>query len=116
MQRVSILGIILCAAACATDATTEDTTTEDTSDFAQATTSSVGPYFATPMFFNRDVSALPKAANSNSIIATLAAAGGWGYGNRVQIDYALDVLTANATTPKRAFTPNGDFYTPDCDH
>jgi len=34
----------------------------------------------------------------------------------MQIDFALDVLTADATTPKRAFSPTSDFFTPDCDH
>lgn len=74
-----------------------------------------GPYFMTPMFFNRDVRAAPKAANSASIIAALAAAGGWGNSNRMQIDFSLDVLSASATTPKRTFTPTDDFFTPDCD-
>ena len=78
-------------------------------------TAAAGPYFTTPMFFNSDISAVPKAANSASLIAALAAAGGWGNGNRMQIDFALDVLPANSTTPKRTFTPTGDFYTPDCE-
>src|SRR5262245_7531908 len=80
-----------------------------------ATTSSTGPYFTTAMFFNRDVSALPKASNSDSIIAALSAAGGWGNSNKMQIDFDLDVLTANASTPKQSFTPTGDFFSPDCD-
>ena len=74
-----------------------------------------GPYFATPMFFNRDVSATPKAANSASIIAALSAAGGWGNSNLMQIDFTIDVLTADSSTPKRAFTPTDEFYSPDCD-
>ena len=28
----------------------------------------------------------------------------------------LDVLSADASTPMRTFTPTDDFYTPDCDH
>src|SRR5689334_24880342 len=86
------------------------------SDGAQTVTLGVGPYFATPMFFNRDVSAVPKAANSASLIAGLVAAGGWGNGNKMQIDFGLDVLTANASTPRRTFTPTDDFFSPDCDH
>jgi hypothetical protein len=78
-------------------------------------TGTAGPYFAAPMFFNTDVSAAAKAANSASIISSLVSAGGWGNGNRMQIDFALDVLTANDATPKRTFTPTEDFYTPDCD-
>ena len=75
-----------------------------------------GPYFTSPMFFNRDVSTVPKAANSDSIISTLRAAGGWGNGNVMQIDFALDVLTATNSTPLMSFTPTSDFYSPDCDH
>src|ERR1041385_2388081 len=82
---------------------------------ASALTGPIGPYFTTPMFFNTDVSALPKAANSASLISALVAAGGWGNGNKMQIDFALDVLTANASTPKRTFTPTDDFSSPDCD-
>lgn len=77
---------------------------------------STGPYFSTPMFFNRDVSAVPKAANSATIISALKAAGGWGNGNRMQIDFTLNVLKASSTTPKRSFTKNAEFYTPDCDY
>ena len=122
MQRVSILGISLFAAACVagtgTDPGTDPTTTEEaTTDVTEAVTvAGVGPYFTTPMFFNRDVSTTPKATYSDATIAALKAAGGWGNANKVQIDFALDVLSANSTTTKRAFTPNEDFYTPDCDH
>src|SRR6185503_8659291 len=79
------------------------------------TPAGTGPYFTTPMFFNQDVSAVPKAASSASIIAALAAAGGWGNSNTMQIDFGLDVLTAPAGSPMRTFTPTDDFYTPDCD-
>ena len=80
-----------------------------------AVTGPTGPYFTQAMFFNTDVSTVPKAANSASIIAALAAAGGWGNSNKMQIDFDLDVLTATASTPKRTFTPTDDFYSPDCD-
>ena len=80
-----------------------------------ATPAGTGPYFTTPMFFNRDVSTVAKAANSASIIGALSAAGGWGNSNKMQIDFGLDVLTANATSPMRMFSPTDDFYSPDCD-
>ena len=80
-----------------------------------AVTGPTGPYFTQAMFFNTDVSVAPKAANSASIIAALAAAGGWGNSNKMQIDFDLDVLTATASTPKRTFTATDDFYSPDCD-
>ncbi len=33
----------------------------------------------------------------------------------MQIDFSINVLTADASTPFLDFTPNGNFYTPDCD-
>jgi hypothetical protein len=78
------------------------------------TSAGTGPYFMTPMFFNSDVSATPKAPSSATIIAALSAAGGWGNANKMQIDFGLDVLTT-ASAPMRTFTPTVDFYTPDCD-
>jgi hypothetical protein len=77
---------------------------------------STGPYFATPMFWNYDVRSAPKAANSATIISSLKAAGGWGNGNIFQIDFSLNVLKASSTTPKRSFTKNSEFYSPDCDY
>jgi hypothetical protein len=78
-------------------------------------TTEVGPYFAHPMFFNRDVSALPAAGDSSAIIGSLQSAGGWGTGH-MQVDFALDVLRADASTPMRTFTTTADFFSPDCDH
>jgi serine/threonine-protein kinase len=76
-----------------------------------------GPFFEQPMFFNEDVSSAKISSDSTNILAGLRAAGGWGRGDRLQIDFSMDVLEANATTPHRAFTPTTDFfYAPDCDH
>jgi hypothetical protein len=82
---------------------------------SSSVTATAGPYFTTPMFFNTDVSTVAKAANSDQIIAALAAAGGWGNANTMQVDFDIDVLTATATTPKQSFTPTDDWYGPDCD-
>jgi len=68
------------------------------------------------MFFNVDVSGTSPASNSDSIIGSLRAAGGWGNGDRMQIDFSLDVLRADASATMRSFTPTGEFYEPDCDH
>jgi len=65
-------------------------------------------------FWDRDVSTAPVDPESSAIIAALAAAGGFGNG-RLQIDFSIDVLTADASIPFRSFTPTGDFYSPDCD-
>ncbi len=83
----------------------------DAPDFS----SGAGPYFTSPMFWNRDVSGLPKASYSDDTIAALRAAGGWGNSDTFQIDFSIDVLTADASTQKRTFTKTGDFYSPDCD-
>jgi hypothetical protein len=40
--------------------------------------------------------------------------GGWG-GGSMKIDFGLHVLTADASTPKKTFTPTSEFYSPDCD-
>src|SRR6476659_5491202 len=57
-----------------------------------------GPYFETPMFWNTDVSTTPKSASSDAMIAALVAEGGWGNSNKMQVDFDLDVLTADAST------------------
>jgi serine/threonine-protein kinase len=82
---------------------------------ADASLAGVGPYFATSMFFNADVSSVSKSTKSDTIIAALRTEGGWGNSDVMQIDFALDVLAADGTTPMMSFMPTGDFYTPDCD-
>jgi serine/threonine-protein kinase len=73
-----------------------------------------GPYFDNAMFFDHDVSSAPKAADSDQIIGALRAAGGWGNSDRFAIDFSFDVLAGDGA-PMRTFSPNADFYTPDCD-
>ena len=88
------------------------TQTVDAPNFSRPT----GPYFTTQMFWNQDVSTTAVSSKSASIISALRAAGGWGNGDRFQIDFDIDVLTADASTPMKTFTTTGDFYSPDCDH
>jgi serine/threonine-protein kinase len=64
--------------------------------------------------WKRDISQAAVDAQSGSIIANLAAAGGFGNG-RLQIDFSIVVLTSDASTPYQSFLPTGDFYSPDCD-
>jgi len=61
------------------------------------------------------VSTLPKSTQSDTITQALTAAGGWGFGS-FRIDFSIEVLEADASTPFRTFTPPDDFYSPDCDH
>jgi serine/threonine-protein kinase len=97
--------------------TTVDSSVDSSNDTdAPATVSpGVGPYFTQPMFFNRDVSGEAKSATSDTLIAALRSEGGWGNSDLMQIDFEIDVLQADATTPHRAFTPTSDWSAPDCD-
>ncbi|MDX2024273.1 MAG: hypothetical protein SF187_28785 [Deltaproteobacteria bacterium] len=64
--------------------------------------------------WTRDVSGAAKDPQSANIIAWLDAQG-FGLG-RFQIDFGIELLRADANTPRRAFTPTKDFFTPDCDN
>ena len=109
------LPIVLAACVTGDDAVSDDELYSDTSQEVGVLASS-GPYFTTPMFWNYDVRTAPKAANSATIIASLKAAGGWGNSNIMQIDFTIPVHKATSTTPKRSFTKNASFYSPDCDY
>jgi serine/threonine-protein kinase len=79
------------------------------------TTTVGGRLFEAANPWNTDISTLPKSGTSDGIIQALDAAGGWGTGT-FRIDFSIEVLESDATTPFRTFTPTSDFYTPDCDH
>jgi serine/threonine-protein kinase len=104
------LGILL--AACTDDLQTSF----DESALTGAVTGAVGGYFTEPQFFNTVATGLPVSAASAAQIAALEAAGGWGNSNVMTIDFSIEVLTADASTPKRDFTPTSDFFSPDCDY
>jgi serine/threonine-protein kinase len=63
----------------------------------------------------RDISNAPLDAQSASVMAGLQARGGWG-GGSLRMDFSIEVLRADASTPMRTFTPNDEFYDPDCDN
>jgi len=65
-------------------------------------------------FWKREISTAAVDPASSTIIAGLAAGGGFGNG-RLQIDFSINVLAADASVPFQSFTPTGDFYSPDCD-
>jgi len=62
----------------------------------------------------KDVSTAPLDRQSAEVMRGLEARGGWGTGS-LRIDFSIEVLRADASTPLRAFEKNGDFYDPDCD-
>jgi serine/threonine-protein kinase len=78
-----------------------------------------GTPVSTPSFFPpeavwyRDVSTAALDPQSADVVATLDRLG-WGLG-RMQIDFSIEVLTADAATPVRTFHPTADHFKPDCD-
>lgn len=83
---------------------------------AGSATAPTGTLFTQPNAWTKDVSALPPSAESSAIIGWLAnQGGGWATGT-LKIDFSIEVLTSDASTPVQPFTPTDDFYDPDCDH
>jgi hypothetical protein len=79
---------------------------------------SLSGLFSKPHAWNKDVSTFPVSPRSAAIISWLGSNGGWGNGNKLQTDFSLIVLRANASTPRRTITAAPDYcYTnsPDCD-
>lgn len=78
-----------------------------------------GPNDGTGVFlaanvWTKNISALAKNPESDAIVNWLDQAGGWGSGV-MRIDFGIEVLKADDSTPKQQFNPTGDFYYPDCD-
>jgi hypothetical protein len=72
-----------------------------------------GAYFPAGAVWYQDISRAALDAESRDVIAYLDRVG-FGLG-RLQIDFSIEVLEADAATPRRTFTPTGDHFTPDCD-
>ena len=73
------------------------------------------PYFPSGSLWTQDISHAPLDPQSSAIINWLANAGGWGNRNRMHIDFAMRVLTADASTPKVRFHKGSTWYSPDSD-
>ncbi len=64
--------------------------------------------------WNKDVSALPVSSRSAAIISTLQNVyGGWGNGNKLQIDFSIAILDADSMTPRRNVFGAPNYYLPD---
>ena len=83
----------------------------------------VGTIFEASEPWTRDVSEEVPSAESPGIIDYLQGKG-WGTG-AMRLEFSLELLYADATTPMKDFTPrasppwsqdDAEFYTPDCDH
>lgn len=72
-----------------------------------------GHYFPDDAPWYTDVSSADTDVDSETLIAGLQGRG-WGMG-RLQIDFSLEVLSADKSTEMKSFSPTGDFYSPDCD-
>src|SRR5882724_1489280 len=78
----------------------------------------VGGIFEQPEPWTRDVSALSKDARSDAIIAALVSQGGWGNGNKLQIDFSIPLFFGDGSTPRQAITAPAGGYCyggTDCD-
>ena len=82
---------------------------------AQVPAGGHGPYFPADAPWYQDVSTVPVDPESAAVIAWLASVGGWGNNGKMQIDFSIEVLEADASTPFRSFTKTVDFFNPDCD-
>jgi hypothetical protein len=80
---------------------------------APSAPASSSAYFPAEAVWYRDVSSAALDPQSAAVIANLDRAG-WGLG-RMQIDFSIEVLSADASTPLRSFVPTEDFFEPDCD-
>ncbi len=75
----------------------------------------IAPYFPPGAIWTQDVSHEPADPQSTAIIDWLADAGGWGNSNRLQVDWTIRVVRANASTPKVRFDPAPEIISPDSD-
>ena len=73
------------------------------------------PYFPPGSIWTNDISHAPVDPHSDAIINSLADAGGWGDGNKMQVDWNIRVLQANPSTPRVRFIPGAGFYSADSD-
>jgi hypothetical protein len=89
--------------------------TTTTTPAGGTTTTTLAGLFEAPNPWNQDVSDHPVADESAAIIGALGAAGGWGNGNKLQIDFGFHLLHVDPTTPYLTFAKRPDYTSPDCD-
>jgi serine/threonine-protein kinase len=75
----------------------------------------VGGVFQAAEPWNTPVDADPTDPQSTTVINALVASGGWGNGNKLQIDFSINILCADATTPLMPFVLSQGSCSPDCD-
>ncbi len=72
------------------------------------------PFFPAGSPWTQDISHAPVDPQSSEIISWLAGAGGWGMG-RMQVDWSMRVMQADASTPFVAFQKAPNFMAADSD-
>ena len=72
-------------------------------------------YFPAGAVWCEDITEAATTSDSATVSAWLEQAG-WGNNDQFQIDFSIEVIEADAGTPRRAFEATGSFYTPDCDY
>ncbi len=108
LVMVGLLAVLACGSSSGDGASTGAPPTP-----APAGPGATAAYFPPEAVWYRDVSAAVLDVQSPMVIAYLDRVG-WGLG-RMQIDFSIEVLEADAGTPLRAFTPTQDHFSPDCD-
>ena len=77
------------------------------------------PRFPPGAVWHQDISSAAVHPNSSTMLSTLSKLGGWGNGNRFQIDFAMQVFhDAPVSAPRYNVVPHsgdGTYYTPDCE-
>jgi len=76
------------------------------------------PRFPADAVWHRDISAAPLHPQSTTMLGTLQSLGGWGNGDRFQIDFGLHVARAAGEAPRFpviAHRAYDDYYLPDCE-
>jgi hypothetical protein len=77
------------------------------------------PHFPPGAVWHQNIASAPLAANSTTMINTLVGLGGWGNGNKFQIDFSLQTYpeAAPGTTmvPVIPHHDGNDYYDPDCE-
>ena len=84
---------------------------------AAAATANSLPRFPAQAVWNRDISQASVHPSSATMMSSLVAAGGFGYG-RMQIDFSMHVVNAPGDAPMRTiigYPSNGEYYSPDCE-
>lgn len=79
---------------------------------SSAVTAAPLPRFPAGAVWHQDISRAPLAADSAAMLSTLQGLGGWGNGDRFQIDFSIYVLHAEQGAPT---LPVVGGYEPDCE-